>query len=107
MSLEESLRNALENNFDKNAGNYFPPIRRGMPDSPYLRTSDNRILEYKFEKVLFSDQSDYQFVQVVDTVDFGPLLILDGFANLAASDTVAYTHTLMNLPHENYKVRAC
>ena len=42
--------------------------------------------------------------QIVDTVDFGRFLILDEMANLAESDTVLYTHTLMNLPHEDYKV---
>jgi hypothetical protein len=40
----------------------------------------------------------------VDTIDFGKFLILDEMANLAESDTVQYTHALMNLPHENYKV---
>ena len=42
--------------------------------------------------------------QIVDTIDFGKFLILDEMANLAESDTVQYTHALMNLPHENYKV---
>jgi len=40
----------------------------------------------------------------VDTIDFGRFLILDEMANLAESDTVQYTHALMNLPHEDYKV---
>ena len=31
---------------------------------------DNRIIEYKFEEVLFSKQSDFQLVQVVDTKDY-------------------------------------
>jgi spermidine synthase len=53
---------------------------------------------------LFSKKSDFQLVQVVDTLDYGPMLILDGFANLAESDTVEYTHSLMNLPAENYAV---
>lgn len=63
-------------------------------------------MEYKFEKVLFSDQSPYQFVQIVDTLDFGPFLILDGYANYAESDKETYTHMLMNLPHEDYSVKA-
>ena len=33
------------------------------------------------------------------------MLILDHFANLAESDTETYTHSLMNKPHENYKVK--
>ena len=42
--------------------------------------------------------------QIVDTIDFGRFLILDEMANLAEGDTVLYTHALMNLPHEDYKV---
>ena len=66
--------------------------------------SDNRILEYKFEDVLFSKQSDFQQIQIVETADFGRLLILNDMANLAENDKVEYTHTLMNLPNENYGV---
>ena len=44
----------------------------------------------------------------MDTIDFGKFLILDEMANLAENDTVQYTHKLMNLPHEDYKVwRIC
>jgi len=82
---------------------FIPAIKRCLKDVPYLRTSDNRIIEYKFDNVLFSKQSDFQMVQVVDTTDFGRMLILDHFANLAESDTETYTHSLMNKPHENYK----
>ena len=35
---------------------------------------------------------------ILNTMDFGKLLVLDGYANLAESDTVQYTHSLMNLP---------
>ena len=35
---------------------------------------------------------------ILNTMDFGNLLVLDGYANLAESDTVQYTHFLMNLP---------
>jgi len=59
-------------------------------------------LEYKFEDVLFSKQSDFQQIQIVETADFGRLLILNDMANLAENDKVEYTHTLMNLPNENY-----
>ena len=62
------------------------------------------MLEYGFKDVVYSVQSDHQLVEIVDTVDFGRLLILDGMTNLAESDTEAYTHSLMNLPSEIYKV---
>merc|ERR1719367_2213990 len=94
--LKKSVPNCMRANF-------IPAIKRCLKNVPYLRTSDNRIIEYKFEEVLFSKQSDFQLVQVVDTKDYGRMLILDGFANLAEIDTEDYTHSLMNLPHENYK----
>ena len=70
----------------------------------YFWFSDNRILEYKFDTVLFNKQSEFQQIQIVETQDFGRLLILNEYANLAENDRVEYTHTLMNLPHENYSV---
>jgi len=73
-----------------------------LKDSPYLRSADNRILEYNFDKVLISKQSDFQFIQIVETKDFGRILILDDMVSLAEKDTVEYTHTLMNFPNENY-----
>lgn len=63
---------------------------------------DDRLLEYNFSKVLFSRQSDFQHVLIVDTPDFGRLLCLDYMTNLAESDTEAYTHAVMNLPHEDF-----
>ena len=41
---------------------------------------------------------DIQRVQIVDSVDHGRMLVLDGFVNIAESDTSAYTHKLMGLP---------
>ena len=35
-----------------------------------------------------------QLVEIYSTLDFGNVLVLDGFANLAESD-LAYTHSLM------------
>merc|ERR1711935_528228 len=82
--------------------NFLPAVKRCLKDPPYLRSADNRILEYKFDEVLFSKQSDFQSIQIVETRDFGRLLILNDMANLAENDKVEYTHTLMNLPNEKY-----
>ena len=67
-----------------------------------LSMLDDRLLEYNFSEVLFSRQSDFQHVLIVDTPDFGRLLCLDYMTNLAESDTQAYTHSVMNLPHEDF-----
>ena len=80
--------------------NFIPTITRGTSAtiSPYLTTSDDRLVEYGIKEVLFDQKSAFQSVQIVKTVDHGNMLILDGAVNLAESDTEAYTHSLMNLP---------
>ena len=47
-----------------------------------------------WKKLLFSERTPYQLVEIYSTLDFGNVLVLDGFANLAESD-LAYTHSLM------------
>ena len=80
--------------------NFIPTITRGTSAtiSPYLTTSDDRLVEYGIEEVLFDQKSAFQNIQIVKTVDHGNMLILDGAVNLAESDTEAYTYSLMNLP---------
>jgi spermidine synthase len=55
-------------------------------------------VEYNYKQSLFDAQSNYQRVEVVETVDHGRMLILDSDKNLSEADTVSYTHTLMGLP---------
>ena len=45
-------------------------------------------------------------VAVVDSVDHGRMLVLDGFVNIAESDTEAYTHKLMGLPEVKRQEKA-
>ena len=99
----ERLERLVTRNLDADYGASIPPIKRCLPKSPYLRTSDDRILEYKWDKLLFSERSPYQLVEIYSTPDFGNCLVLDGFINLAESDLV-YTHTLMCHGKQEYKV---
>ena len=80
--------------------NFIPTLIRGTPTnlSPYLTTSDDRVVEYGIKEMLFDHKSTYQRVQIVKTVDHGNVLVLDGAVNLAENDTKPYTHSLMNLP---------
>ena len=59
---------------------------------------DGRWCDYKIDGIVYDVRSKHQHVMILKTMDFGKLLVLDGFANLAESDTVHYTHSLMNLP---------
>ena len=47
----------------------------------------------------YSFRSKYQHVQIVETVDHGRLLVLDGLVQLAESDREAYTHGIMDIPN--------
>jgi len=98
----ERLERLVTRNLDADYGASIPPIKRCLPKSPYLRTSDDRIVEYKWDKLLFSERSPYQLVEIYSTPDFGNCLVLDGFINLAESDLV-YTHTLMCHGKQEYK----
>jgi hypothetical protein len=40
--------------------------------------------------------------QILDTVDHGRILILDGAINLAEGDRVTYTHKLMDLENVRF-----
>lgn len=75
--------------------NWLPAITRGLEMSPYWTTTDDRIIEAPITEVLHDHSSQYQRIQILDTVDYGRLLMLDGQTQLAESDDV-YTKTLMS-----------
>ena len=52
-----------------------------------------------FSNYNYSLRSKYQHVQILETVDHGRLLVLDGLVQLAESDREAYTHGIMDLPN--------
>jgi len=98
----ERLERLVTRNLDADYGASIPAIKRCLPKSPYLRTSDDRILEYKWDKLLFSERSPYQMVEIYSTADFGNCLVLDGMINLSEADLV-YTHSLMSHGKQGYK----
>jgi len=101
-SSVEALKVLIIKNLDADGGNSLPALKRCLPKTPYLTTSDKRIVEYKYEKLLFSEQTPWQLVEIYSTPDFGNMLVLDGYVNLAESDTV-YTHNLMCKGSISYK----
>ena len=80
----------------------LPIMTRGLPVSPYWTTTDDRLVEAPITRVVYDQQSDHQHIMVLDTTDFGKLLVLDDQANLGESDIV-YTTTLMGGGSEDYK----
>ena len=69
-----------------------------IPISMNCHFSDDRFCHYNIKEVLYDVRSKYQHILICDTMDTGKLLVLDGLANLSEADTIAYTHTLMDLP---------
>ncbi|CAB4054245.1 SMS [Lepeophtheirus salmonis] len=94
IELEKRLTECFPQGFCDKAKS-FPVIERGLEFSDYLTTSDNRIVQYNYERVLFSQSSIYQDIMIVDTIDHGRMLLLDDLVNLAENDTSFYTQSLM------------
>ncbi|XP_059475565.1 spermine synthase isoform X2 [Neocloeon triangulifer] len=83
-------------------GKILPALRRGATLDVYMTTSDERVLEYDFDELLFEEQTPFQKVQIFHSPTFGNMLVLDDLQNLADSDLV-YTETLMQRGKENFE----
>lgn len=97
ISVDEAIR--LEEKIVKVCGAFsakvLAAIKRAPPINVYYCTSDDRILEYDIDRVVFSKKSPHQKVEIVHSKSFGNILMLDNLQNLAESD-LPYTHGLMN-----------
>ncbi|XP_026328356.1 spermine synthase isoform X2 [Hyposmocoma kahamanoa] len=79
----------------------YPPLKRCL-FGRYYPTSDERLLEYDIDGVLFDEQSPFQRVQIVHSKTLGNMLVLDDLQNISEADLV-YTETLMKRGKENYE----
>lgn len=80
----------------------YASVKRGGLIDQYITTSDGRIVEYDFDKVVYEADSPFQNIKILHSPSFGNLLVLDDLQNLAESDLI-YTHSLMCYGEENYK----
>ncbi|XP_034239245.1 spermine synthase isoform X2 [Thrips palmi] len=99
--LSGNLQEVLSEKLQSTKSRRLPAIKRGTVDR-YFVTSDERLLEYDIDEVLFEEKSPYQKVQIVHSKSFGNLLLLDDLQNLSEKDLV-YTETLMQRGKENYR----
>ncbi|XP_055602868.1 spermine synthase isoform X1 [Uranotaenia lowii] len=97
-TLENNLRLKLEAKRSK----HLPPIKRGSNVDVYLTSSDERVIEYDIDKVLYDKRSEFQKIQIVHSKSLGNMLVLDELQNIAEADLI-YTETLMRRGIENYK----
>ncbi|CAK1604564.1 unnamed protein product [Parnassius mnemosyne] len=79
----------------------YAPIKRCL-FSRYYPTSDERLLEYDIDAVLFDEQSPFQRVQIVHSKSLGNMLVLDDLQNISEADLI-YTETLMQRGKESYE----
>lgn len=96
-----ALEKQLMAKFDCSVAKVLPAIKRAPPVNPYFTSSDDRLLEYDTDGIVFEEQSEFQKVQIYSTKSFGNLLVLDDLQNLAEQD-LPYTHGLMNKDKEDF-----
>lgn len=66
----------------------------------------NLKLSYRVKEVLFAQQSRFQHVMVLDSFDFGPMLVLDGIVQTTSKDGFIYNEMITHVPlsmHPNPK----
>uniref|UniRef100_A0A1A9WCZ6 PABS domain-containing protein n=1 Tax=Glossina brevipalpis TaxID=37001 RepID=A0A1A9WCZ6_9MUSC len=97
-AMELILRQKLNSDRSK----YLPPIKRGGYIDIYMTSSDERIIEYDIDSLLYEARSPFQKIQIMHSKTLGNMLILDELQNIAESDLI-YTETLMGRGNENYE----
>jgi spermidine synthase len=68
--------------------------------------SPETVLRTKIKRSLFKQKSQYQTIEIVDTYDFGRMLVLDGIVNVADKDEFVYHEMMTHVPlfsHPNPK----
>ncbi|KAH8345869.1 uncharacterized protein Dana_GF24990, isoform B [Drosophila ananassae] len=82
-------------------GQKLPALKRGDV-ARYFPSSDERIIEYDIDKVVYEARSPFQKIQIMHSKTLGNMLLLDELQNIAESDLI-YTETLMCRGAENYE----
>jgi spermidine synthase len=68
--------------------------------------TENIYHQYRIEKQLFSEQSDYQRIDVFQTAEFGKIIALDGEIIFSEADEFIYNEMVVHVPmavHPNVK----
>ncbi|NSW90768.1 MAG: polyamine aminopropyltransferase [Firmicutes bacterium] len=68
--------------------------------------TNNLKISYKIKKIIFSEQSKFQHVMILDSYDFGKMLVLDGIVQTTSADGFIYNEMISHIPmniHPNPK----
>ena len=67
-------------------------------DMNYFKDMSRFNVEYKIDKKLFEEKSQFQLVQVFKTKDFGNMLVIDNDVQLTESDEANYHEMIAHVP---------
>ncbi len=69
-------------------------------DSLYLEEigPGHTSVRYKLKEILFSKQTPFQLIEVVDSYDYGRMLVLDGCVNVCERDEANYHEMIAHIP---------
>lgn len=98
--ISKKIENTLAKKLKVSNGQVLPTIKRGDL-ARYFPSSDERIIEYDIDKILYEQRSEFQKIQIVRSKTLGHMLILDELQNIADVDLI-YTETLMHRGVEKY-----
>lgn len=78
----------------------LPPWIQEMDGTLWFVEEDrgNLNIHYRIKEVIFSQQSDFQHVMILDTYDFGRALVLDGALQTTALDGHIYNEMMAHVP---------
>lgn len=69
-----------------------------MSDWLIEKESDNLDIRHRILEVVHEEQSEFQHIAIVDTVDFGRILVLDGVIQTTLRDEFIYHEMLAHVP---------
>ena len=100
--VAEKLRSKLNELLSGSKVERLPIVKRAATVPNYYSSSDDRLLEYDFEEVVFEQKSDFQCVKILKSPSLGNCLLLDDLQNLAEGD-INYTRGIMEYGEISYK----
>lgn len=56
----------------------LPALIRGAEVDRYWPTSDDRLIEYDIDRVVYEEDSAYQNIQILHSKQYGNILVLNG-----------------------------
>ncbi|NLO96614.1 MAG: polyamine aminopropyltransferase [Peptococcaceae bacterium] len=59
---------------------------------------DNLKISYRIKEIVFSGQSSFQHVMILDSYDFGRMLVLDGIVQTTSLDGYIYNEMITHIP---------